>query len=69
MKKENLESVENEKRLTLEELKEKRLELGLSDYLSGGTANCTGAAGTNCPDHGDDCPDGCLPCENWCHDA
>ncbi|WP_435255355.1 hypothetical protein [Tenacibaculum sp. A30] len=53
-----------EKRLNLEELKEKRLELGLSDYLTGGTS-CTAK---EVDDLGR--PLGsCLPCENYCHDA
>ncbi len=51
----------NLKRLNIEDLKRKRLELGLSDYLNGGSAcistSCTASIETSC-----------IPTENYCHD-
>lgn len=55
--------MENQKRLSLDELMKDRVENGLSNYLEGGIG-CTGTA----PIGGNDCGD-CLPCENYCHDA
>jgi hypothetical protein len=49
---------EKNERLNLEEFKQKRLDLGLADYLEGGRADCSIDVGLGT----------CIPCENYCHD-